>query len=315
MRKVRLSLLGGVAALALVASPLGGADASAAFNSFSSSIDHYDLTNGQRILIEDENLTNLFKELIAADNIGEQDPGTDYCFRILNGEMVEDSLENDGVTLCVDLVDNDVYLSSDYYHDGVEILENTQGKYQCSYQNEAFNGCVNLNTTIFVGDLNSLDSSINPGMTINDYIVSIDKIFVGEGYTIIDGGNQTVDGSEDLVIHTTGNLEYLESVEIDGNALEEADYDAEDGGSVFVTIHADAIKALSKGKHTVKINFSEIVFNEHYSIPAGSVSTEFTYGENPDTADLPVETFIVFGSCLALGATSMAYMINKKSRR
>ena len=77
----------------------------------------------------------------------------------------------------------------------------------------------------------------------------------------------------------------------------------------LLTLKPSYLDGLSTGKHTLKISFED-----EYA-GAASIEVDFTVEDNPDTADLPVETFIVFGSCLALGATSMAYMINRKSRR
>lgn len=289
MRKVGLSLLGGVAALALAASPLGGADASAIGDSNMIEIDHIDLTNSQDYVVQDEQLAEMFDKMIASTGSNE------ICFTINNGKFTQLTSDDDLPLLCVLKEDDKIIMYDDLLQDNVVSYDDIVGLVTCVTDNNE-TGCL-WGNYILVGDLTDIGNfggNISDDAVLNQYIYNIGKIYTGKGYAIIDGEDQTIDDDEDLVIHTTGNLEYLESVEIDGNALEEADYDAEDGGSVFVTIHADAIKALSKGKHTVKINFSEIVLNEQYSIPAGSVSTEFTYGENPDTADLDKSVFVLF---------------------
>ncbi len=306
MRKVGVFLLSGVAALALVASPFIGAEAFA--DNKDITVDHIDLTNGQDVVIEDENLAEMFSKMIDASGYGEE------CFTVKNGKFVQiDDSGEDEPFFCVYKEDDKIVMYDDYLQDEVAVYENLTGLVTCTTNTETSEvSCIwgnLLDSVVLVGDPNNMSASIE-NLVVNQYIYNIGKIYTGTGFALISGEDQTyIKGSESgLEFHTTGEVRNLDILTVDGNELGEGDYDAENG-SIILTLKPSYLDGLSTGKHTLKISFED-----EYA-GAASIEVDFTVEDNPDTADLPVETFIVFGSCLVLSATSMAYMVNKKSRR
>ena len=282
MRKKRALLaLSGVAALGLVASPFLSTDASAVIVPDETvTIDYIDVTNGNKFVIKDQGLSDYLRILINDDN--EETIYDDWCATVDEDNVLSEIQpgEDPYPFLCFHINDDDeVAVLDDFLEDGLQVFENV-----------------------------TFDTYTEEPARMVQYNFS--KIYDGTGFALISGEDQTyIKGSESgLEFHTTGEVRNLDILTVDGNELSEGDYDAENG-SIILTLKPSYLDGLSTGKHTLKISFED----EHAG--AASIEVDFTVEDNPDTADLPVDTFIVFGSCLALGATSMAYMINKKSRR
>lgn len=298
MRKKRAFLaLSGVAALGLVASPFLSTDASAVIVPDETvTIDYIDVTNGNEFVIKDQGLSDYLRILIDDDD--EETTNDEWCATVDEDNVLSEIQpgEDPYPSLCFYINDDDeVAVYDDFLEDSLQVFENV-----------TFDIYVRA-VGIQVGDPSQiLDSAA--GVKMVQYNFS--KIYDGTGFALISGEDQTyAKGSESgLEFHTTGEVRNLDILTVDGNELGEGDYDAENG-SIILTLKPSYLDGLSTGKHTLKISFED-----RYA-GAASIEVDFTVEDNPDTADLLVGIFIVFGSCFALGATSMAYMVNKKSRR
>lgn len=300
MRKRAFLALSGVAALGLVASPFLSTDVSAVIVPDETvTIDYIDVTNGNVFVIKDQGLSDYLRILI---DDGDEETTNDEWHATVDEDNVLSEIqpgeEDPYPILCFYINDDDeVAVYEDWLVDGLQVFENV-----------SFDTYVRTvdNSVVQVGD----PTDIVPGASVKMVQYNFSKIYDGTGFALISGEDQTyTKGSESgLEFHTTGEVRNLDILTVDGNELSEGDYDAENG-SIILTLKPSYLDGLSTGKHTLKISF------EDEDAGAASIEVDFTVEDNPDTADLPVETFIVFGSCLALGATSMAYMINKKSRR
>lgn len=299
MRKRAFLALSGVATLGLVASPFLSTDASAVIVPDETvTIDYIDVTNWNEFVIKDQGLSDYLRILI-----DDGDEGTIYdqwCATINeDNELKEIGQGEDPYPfLCFYINDDDeVAVYDDFLEDGLQVFENV-----------TFDTYVRTvdNSVVQVGD----PTDIVPGASVKMVQYNFSKIYDGTGFALISGEDQTyTKGSESgLEFHTTGEVRNLDILTVDSNELGEGDYDAENG-SIILTLKPSYLDGLSTGKHTLKISF------EDEDAGAASIEVDFTVEDNPDTADLLVGSFIAFGSCLVLGAISMAYMIDKKSRR
>lgn len=283
MKKRALFALGGVAALSLAVSPFLLTNASAVAEPDETvAIDYVDVTNGDPFVIKDQSLSDSLMTLI------EGDPHKIWCATINeDNELVETQPGVDPnlylLYLCFfidpDVEGDKVIVYDDYLADEFIIFENV---------------------TFDFFDIGS-DQMIR---------YTISKFYTGMGFAFISGENQTyAKGNENgLEVHTTGNVDYLVSVVVDGDELSEDEYTVKNG-SIILNLLSSYLDSLSIGKHTLEINFDDMYAGE------GSLETTFTVEDNPNTADLPMGIFVVFGSCLVLGASGIAYMANRRSRR
>lgn len=280
MKKRALFALGGVAALSLAVSPFLLTNASAVAEPDETiAIDYVDVTNGDDFVIKDQSLSDSLTALI------EGDPYREWCATINeDNELVEIQPGEDPSPFLCFFIDPDVegdkvIVYDDYLADELIIFENV---------------------TFDFFDIGS-DQMIR---------YTISKFYTGMGFAFISGENQTyAKGSENgLEVHTTSNVDYLVSVVVDGDELSEDEYTVKNG-SIILNLLSSYLDSLSIGKHTLEINFDDIYAGE------GSLETTFTVEDNPNTADLPVGIFVVFGSCLVLGASGIAYVANRRSRR
>lgn len=280
MKKRALFALGGVAALSLAVSPFLLTNASAVAEPDETvAIDYVDVTNGDGFVIKDQSLSDSLMTLI------EGDPHKIWCATINeDNELVETQPGEDLSPYLCFFIDPDV--------EGDKVI--------------AFDDCPADELIIFENvtfDFFEIGSDQMIRYTIS-------KLYTGMGFAFISGENQTyAKGSENgLEVHATSNVDYLVSVVVDGNELSEDEYTVENG-SIILNLLSSYLDSLSIGKHTLEINFDDIDAGE------GSLETTFTVEDNPNTADLPMGIFVVFGSCLVLGASGIAYMANRRSRR
>lgn len=308
-------LLGGVIGSTLIAGDAfaGITDGDGATNSRTTRVEHHydvDLTNNQSFTVPDEMYSFAKSAIWKAINAGKEESEqrdvttNDETCGYIDGDGWHGEAEP--YDFCFNYrSEGDIEFYADRIPENVEIKRDAL----------MFRGTVFIGVTVagnsgvvLVGNPDDLDGSYTAATyEYEDRIFYFDTISFGDGYAIIDGADQEheIDSGTDLVVHATGSFEDdFDHIEVDGEVVEEANHDAEPG-SVIVTLHSDYLDSLGEGEHTLKF-----VYN------GGEVETTFkNVKDNPDTADLPIETFIVFGSCLVLGATSMAYMVNKKSRR
>lgn len=90
-------------------------------------------------------------------------------------------------------------------------------------------------------------------------------------YYFTDGENQTIDvdqENESLTIKTSGHLEKLIKVQVDGKDLDETDYKLE-SGSTILTIKPDYLKTLSEGEHTLKLVYIDNTLETKLTIKNG----------------------------------------------
>ena len=94
-------------------------------------------------------------------------------------------------------------------------------------------------------------------------------------YKIIEGMNgswtQNTDGSRSIKIRGNGGFSKFRNVMVDGNIIDPSNYEASEG-STIIELHADYLKTLSEGIHTLAIVWTD-----------GTASTNFTVAKN--TAD------------------------------
>ena len=115
-------------------------------------------------------------------------------------------------------------------------------------------------------------------------------------YNLTEGANQIVntgDGIKDnLVFKTSGHLEKLVKVQVDGKDLKTSDYELK-SGSTILTLKDNFIKTLSVGTHTLKIIYIDNIIETTFKIENSNksnqlsnkklVSNRDTY--NPKTSD------------------------------
>jgi len=117
---------------------------------------------------------------------------------------------------------------------------------------------------------------------------------------IIEGAGQTVEAGEAATFRADIEFDNFNGVLLDGKELDKANYDAK-AGSTIVTLHADYVKTLSAGKHTVSILAKD----------GGMAETTFTVEEEtisntdgPTQAPFYVAVFAI--TVLCFGAAAVA---------
>ena len=115
------------------------------------------------------------------------------------------------------------------------------------------------------------------------YDVTLNIIYGKGTYSVLEGANQTFDASKNEGLTFRLDIEYPKfkksgKVYLDGNLVDSSKYTSKEG-STIITFNDEYSKALSDGKHNLKVAVSD-----------GEVSTTFTkvtrpsdYRKNPDT--------------------------------
>ena len=136
---------------------------------------------------------------------------------------------------------------------------------------------------IYAGvEINGVKVNIGENFTVKEDIII--KLLWDNKYVILEGENQiyTIDSNIDIVIKSNGELANLESIKIDGNILDNKNYNTE-SGSTILTLKPNYLNTLSVGDHEV-----EFVYQD------GNVSTNLKVIEknksndnqvNPQTGD------------------------------
>ena len=103
-------------------------------------------------------------------------------------------------------------------------------------------------------------------------------------YNLTEGANQTVinddDKNDNLVFKTSGNLEKLVKVQVDGKDLKSGDYELK-SGSTIVTLKDSFIKTLSSGTHTLKMIYIDNTIETTFMIKKTNTSEQ---SSNADSA-------------------------------
>ena len=109
-------------------------------------------------------------------------------------------------------------------------------------------------------------------------------------YDLTEGKNQVVitdDSTEDnLTFKTSGHLEKLVSVKVDGKELNESDRDLY-SGSTILTLKNSFLRTLSSGTHTLKMTYIDNTIETTFNIENNSsnIVEENNIIENPKTGD------------------------------
>ncbi len=100
-------------------------------------------------------------------------------------------------------------------------------------------------------------------------------------YDLTEGANQTiiVNDTNTLTFKTSGHLEKLIKVEVDGTELNETEYDAKTGSTV-ITLKNQYLKSLSTGSHTMKM-----IYIDHEIETSFMVENHTSNIINPNTND------------------------------
>lgn len=141
---------------------------------------------------------------------------------------------------------------------------------------------------------------------------------------IIQGSNSTYQIGSDSPLVFVSNADFADflGVEIDGKALDRADYTAVSGSTV-VTVSADYLKRLSPGEHTVSILSSSGTATATFTVEKEAQATDTETAEPKDTAsaDAPSDNvsytvpviIITVGVVLVIGGIAV-FVIMKKRR-
>ena len=131
-------------------------------------------------------------------------------------------------------------------------------------------------------------------------------------YDLTDGANQIVTNDDEqkdnLVFKTSGPLEKLVSIQVDGKDLNASDYELK-SGSTILTLKDEFVKTLEKGKHTLAMEYIDNKIETTFEINSVLDSSI----NNPNTSDSIV--FYVYMLITSIvGFTSML-LITKKINR
>ena len=74
----------------------------------------------------------------------------------------------------------------------------------------------------------------------------------GDEYEMLNGANQTVDGTEDVVLRSEADFDKFDHVEVDDVVVDESNYTVTEG-STIVTFKKEYLQTLTEGTHVVKI--------------------------------------------------------------
>ena len=98
-------------------------------------------------------------------------------------------------------------------------------------------------------------------------------------YSILDGGDQTINEGEDLVVTASGDVENLEAIVVNGEPLSEGDYSVVKG-STIATIFSNFLSTLE----------TEVTHNLEFVYGDGSVGTTFTIAKVEEEEPTPEPT-------------------------
>ena len=102
-------------------------------------------------------------------------------------------------------------------------------------------------TSGFSNNQNLLDGSgAKPGVDTPDLPN------INNEYEMLDGSNQVVDGTEDVVLRSAADFDKFDHVEVDDVLVDESNYTVTEGSTV-ITLKKEYIQTLSYGTHVVKI--------------------------------------------------------------
>lgn len=142
---------------------------------------------------------------------------------------------------------------------------------------EAFYGCINLSNIYFTGDAVTFGSRAFGGeyyigyVTANAYYPAgnetwTEDVMYSYGgeitwvpyYEILQGADSVLDAgcNEALTIRASGEFEKFESVSVDNVIVDASCYTVSEGSTVVV-FHAEYLRTLTGGEHTVSIHFSD----------------------------------------------------------
>ena len=100
-----------------------------------------------------------------------------------------------------------------------------------------------------------------------EYVHDLDSYY--SDYDLTEGANQSIDNGDEeadsLTFKTSGHLEKLVSVQVDGVTLSENDYELKNG-STIVTLKDSFLKTLSAGRHTLKLVYIDNVIETTFNV-------------------------------------------------
>ena len=113
-------------------------------------------------------------------------------------------------------------------------------------------------------------------------------------YDLTEGANQIVNTSDEkddnLIFKTSGHLEKLIKVQVDGKDLKESDYESKNG-STIVTLKDSFVKTLNSGSHTLKMIYIDNVIETTFMIENNKTDNQPTNTNNTvDDTENPPQT-------------------------
>ena len=129
-------------------------------------------------------------------------------------------------------------------------------------------------------------------------------------YDLTDGANQIIkiDGEEDtLTFKTSGHLEKLVKVQVDGKDLKDSDYELK-SGSTIVTLKDSFLKTLDSGSHTIKMIYIDNVIETSFSVENSIFDNAIV--NNPETGD-NIGNYIIMLLFSVIGFTGTILYLKK----
>ena len=219
----------------------------------------------------------------------------------------------------------------EFFHEEEWMTEDYINAYNDSYRDEYLKGYADGLNNPATGDDNApelkelyhfatLFKNINDIIKMHypqenlELIHNVDSYYLP--YDLTEGENQTVnigdDGDDSLTFKTSGHLEKLVKVQVDGKDLNDADYELKKG-STILTLKDSFLSTLSEGSHTLKMIYIDNELETNFVVEGQRKSNEQVSKKfsNPKTNDNIIFYILLLGLSI-LGGTSFGLCIRRR---
>ena len=133
-------------------------------------------------------------------------------------------------------------------------------------------------------------------------------------YEITEGADQIITRGQELVVTSSGPITKFQELYIDGNAVGNADYTAEEG-STIITVSSEYLDELDLGEHTIRLAYIDGKATTKFTIEEENLTTDSapTAGNTSKTSPhTGAVTMSAIGAFAVLGAAAVGMIIKRK---
>ena len=124
-------------------------------------------------------------------------------------------------------------------------------------------------------------------------------------YRVISGAGGTYhqQGPSGLTFTANGDFDHFTGIQVDGNPVDESDYDAREG-STIITLHPDYMDSLTVGTHQIRILFTDGYADASFTVAQELDPVMPPTGDNTEAA--------VWGTIVILCAAALALLLRRR---